>query len=197
MMLTSEVMTQIAFAALSIMTLGGAVGVVVARTVFVSALWLILSFLGVAGMYVLLDAGFLAAIQILIYVGAISVLILFAVMLTHDGMTAGERPNSQWALGLILALTLFGFLGVMGYAANWPLAAGHAPPTDGVAITAEQAAGLPAAVKSTADGAPTYTLPGQVTMIGRAFMTEHFLAFEVISLILLIALVGAIVVARE
>lgn len=195
--MTSEVMTQIAFFVMALMTLGGAVGVVVARTVFVSALWLILSFVGVAGMYVLLGAGFLAAIQILIYVGAISVLILFAVMLTHDGMTAGERPNSQWALGLILALCFFGFLGVIGYSADWPLAAGEVPPNSGVAITAEQATGLTAAVKTTASGVPVYTLPDQVTMIGRAFMTEQLLAFEVISMILLIALVGAIVVARE
>ncbi len=195
--MTTDIVTQIVFVVLALMTLGGAVGVVVARTVFVGALWLILSFIGVAGMYVLLDAGFLAAIQILIYVGAISVLILFAVMLTHNAMTDGERPNNQWAMGLLLAMILFGLLGVIGYAADWPLAAGAVAGAGGVAITAEQAASLPAAVRTEADGAVTYAIPDQVTMIGRAFMTEHLLAFEVISLILLIALVGAIVIARE
>lgn len=124
-------------------------------------------------------------------------LILFAVMLTHNAMTDGERPNSQWAMGLLLAMMLFGLLGVIGYAADWPLASGAVAGGDGVAISAEQAAALPAAVRTDAGDAATYAIPDQVTMIGRAFMTEHLLAFEVISMILLIALVGAIVIARE
>lgn len=178
------------FAAISLI---GALGVVVARTVFVSALWLILSFIGVACLYVMLGAGFLAAIQVLIYVGAISVLILFAVMLTHNVMDAGERPNKQWALGTIAGLTLLGFLTTLGYVTAWPLSTGEVVPGDGVTLSAEAAAAVPGAVRVGSE----IMLPGTVAQIGRALMTEHLLAFELISMILLVALVGAIVIARE
>jgi len=196
--MTTDQVTQVMFFILSAVVLAGAIGVVAARTVFVSALWLILSFLGVAGLYALLGAGFLAAVQVLIYVGAISVLILFAVMLTHGGMVVAERPNTQWALGVIVALTLCGLLAVVGYNAGWPLSHAEIAPPAGAAVAQDVAAALPGAVAhETAEGAPAYAIPGQVTMIGRALMHEHFLSFEVISMILLVALVGAIVVARE
>jgi NADH:ubiquinone oxidoreductase subunit 6 (subunit J) len=195
--MTSALATQAVFIVMTLVTLGGAIGVVTARTVFVSALWLILSFLGVAGMYVLLGAGFLAVIQILIYIGAISVLILFAVMLTHESMEPRERFNGQWALGFMLALSIFGALMIVGYSANWPLSHAQLPPSGGVAISAEAAASVPGVIKTTEAGAPVFRLPDQVVMLGRALMIEHFLAFEIISLILLVALVGAIVVARE
>lgn len=195
--MTSALAIQTVFFVLALVTLGGAIGVVTARTVFVSALWLILSFLGVAGMYVLIGAGFLAVIQILIYVGAISVLILFAVMLTHQPMEARERFNGQWALGFMLALSIFGALMIVGYSANWPLSKAQLPPSGGVVLSAEAAATIPGAVRTIEAGAPVYRLPDQVVMLGRALMVEHFLAFEIVSLILLVALIGAIVVARE
>jgi NADH-quinone oxidoreductase subunit J len=192
---------QAAFLALAVITLGGAVGVVVARSVFVSALWLILSFVGVAGMYVLLQASFLAVIQILIYVGAISVLILFAVMLTRQVMTSEGLINRQAALSMILAVTLFGFLAVIAYTASWPIQAGHVLPSSGgtlvVSAEASPEAPIPAALpRQTADG-PSIHIPGPIAMLGRAFVTDHVLAFEVISIILLVALIGAIVIARE
>ena len=84
---------QIAFMVLAAISLGGAWGVIRAHSVFVSALWLILSFVGVAGLYVMLEAGFLAVIQVLVYVGAISVLILFAIMLTEDVMGQAEPAS--------------------------------------------------------------------------------------------------------
>jgi NADH-quinone oxidoreductase subunit J len=190
-------LSQMIFLVLTLVTLGGAVGVVTARTVFISALWLILSFFGVAGLYVMLGAGFLAVIQVLIYVGAISVLILFAVMLTHQPMEARERFNRQWALGFMLAFSIFGALAIVAYSANWPLSEAQLPPSGGAVVSAEAAAELSSVVKETGADAAVYRLPEQVVMIGRAFMIEHFLAFELIGLILLVALVGAIVVARE
>ena len=87
----------LSFVVVAAVTLGGALGVVLARTVFASGLFLILSFLGVAGIYVLLEAPFLAATQVLIYVGAVAVLILFAIMLTRRVMTVSTqqlRPSS-------------------------------------------------------------------------------------------------------
>ncbi len=195
--MTTATLTQVIFLVLTLVTLAGAIGVVTARTVFISALWLIVSFLGVAGLYVMLGASFLAVIQILIYVGAISVLILFAVMLTHQPMEARQRFNRQWALGFLLAFSMFGVLAIVAYSADWPLSKGQLPPSGGAVVSAEAAAAVPAVVKQTEAGAAVYRLPEQVVMLGRAFMIEHFLAFELISMILLVALVGAIVVARE
>jgi NADH-quinone oxidoreductase subunit J len=111
---------QIAFVVIAATMLVSAFGVVAARTVFVSALWLVLSFVGVAGLYVLLGAGFLAMIQLLVYVGAISVLILFVIMLTRDVMGDHPQRNRQWVLAAILALALFGVLAVLGYTTDWP-----------------------------------------------------------------------------
>jgi NADH-quinone oxidoreductase subunit J len=194
---------QAVFLGLAAITLGGALGVVTARSVFVAALWLILSFVGVAGMYVLLEAGFLAVIQVLIYVGAISVLILFAVMLTRDVMRPDGLTNDQWPLATILSLSVFAALLVLGFRADWPLRPGLTVPGAGVVVTA----GEPDAVAVDEIGGafpdPTdpegerYIVPGPVAHLGRSFVTEHLLAFEVVSAILLVALVGAIVIARE
>jgi NADH-quinone oxidoreductase subunit J len=196
---------SIAFLVFAGLTLGGAIGVVVARTVFIGALWLILSFLGVAGLYVLLDAGFLAMIQILVYVGAISVLILFAVMLTRDMMTERRPINRQWALGVMVALAVFGSLAALAYRADWPLSRGQVVPASGAAVVvegtspAERAALVPSVIaRSGDDGAgTTYVVPGTIVALGRAFMTEYLLQFEVIGAMLLLAMVGAIVIARD
>ena len=76
-------MLQFIFIILSVITLGAALAVVTSKNLFHSALFMVLSFVGVAGLYVLLEAGFLAAVQILVYVGAIAILIIFAIMLTR------------------------------------------------------------------------------------------------------------------
>lgn len=210
-------MEQVSFFALAALTLLGALGVVSARTVFVSALWLILSLLGVAGLYVLLQAGFLAAAQILIYVGAISVLILFAVMLTHHVMEAEEQMGRQWVYTMAMGVLLFGFLAALAYQADWPLAPGLIVPSDGGKVVlasgatavgaaasavpagmSAEAAGQLTGVIETKEGETTViNVPGSIVMLGRAFMHEHLLAFELASIILLIALMGAIVMARE
>jgi len=208
---------QAAFLTLTVLTLGAAGGVVASRTVVVSALWLVLSFVGVAGFYVLLGAGFLAATQVLIYVGAISVLILFAIMLTHDVMQEPQIINSQWAISLSVALGLFLVLAVVAFTADWPLTKASVPPPAGGVITsseiasdgAEQAdpvaaafaeADAPAIAIMEADpsgGGSVARVPDQVTAIGRSLMSEHLLAFEVIGLVLLVALIGAIIIARQ
>ena len=84
-----DIFVQIAFWFLTACTLGGGLGVVTSKNLFHSALFLILSLFGVAGYYVLLSAGFLAVVQLLIYVGAIAILILFAIMFSRRIMTPG------------------------------------------------------------------------------------------------------------
>jgi len=159
--------TQVVFLAIALLALVGAVGVVVARSVFVSALFLILSFVGVAGIYVLLGAPFLAGVQLLIYVGAVAVLIIFAVMLTRNVMSE-ETPflNRQWGIGGFVAVTLFVLLALIGFLANWHISSA-APPQDAV------------------------------SELGKALLSTYVLPFEVASVVLLVALIGAIVIARE
>ena len=147
--------------------------VVTQRNLVRAAGALILSLFGVAGLYVLLEAGFLAAVQILVYIGAIAILIIFAVMLTRQ-VTEKEGAagfNSQWAWALgatVVVLALFIY--VINTA--WPLGmAGSAP-----------------------------TLAGDSTKrLGAALLSpeQYVLPFEIASVLLLGAMVGAIVIARE
>ena len=202
---------SVAFLIVASITLGSALAVVLSRTVFVSALWLILTFVGVAGLYALMGASFLAVTQILIYVGAISVLLIFAIMLTHDAM-GEERPlNRQWPVATMVALGLFTVLGIAMFRADWPLSEASLVPVDGGLITDESGV----VVAASDSNAPAYAIeetnpsteagtpknvariPDTVTAIGRSLMTEHLLAFEVISIVLLVALMGAIVIARD
>jgi len=158
--------TQVAFLALTLLTLGGAIGVVVARSVFISALFLILSFLGVTGLYVLLEAPFLAGVQLLIYVGAIAVLIIFAIMLTRHVMTEETFINRQWGIGSVIAALLFVILFLTGVRTDWRIAT-TGPPSD------------------------------TISALGEALLSTYVLPFEVVSVVLLVALIGAIVIARE
>ena len=158
------------FIVLSAITLLGAGIVITNRNLYRAALGLVLSFFGVAGLYALLNAGFLAVVQVLIYVGAISILIIFAIMLTHRVMDREVvQRNTQWVISALVALALFGVIGytlAFRVGDHWPVSS----------------AGLP-------------TDP--VAALGEALVTTYALPFEVASVLLLVALVGAIVIARE
>ena len=160
---------SIAFAVLAGITILSAVCVVTLKNIVRSALFLALSFLGVAGLYVLLHAEFLAAVQVLIYVGAITVLILFAVMLTQELMSSKIRQTTDWFwLALPTALAMLAVLMIF------------------VALPKYR-------VASSTEAFPAYT-----TMpLAEALLKPYLLPFELASLILLAALVGAIVIARE
>ncbi len=159
----------IAFAVMTIFTLGGGLGVVVSRNLVHAALYLVLSLFGIAGMFILLEAPFLAAVQILVYVGAISVLITITIMVTRRVMGISERVNRQWpvaALAAALVLATLGFVLMSEFAGLGPVAA---VPSD------------------------------SIEQLGAAFASHQgfLLPFEVASVLLLAALIGAIVVARE
>lgn len=155
------------FILMALITLIGGIGVVLARSVFVGALFLILSFVGVAGIYVVAEAGFLAGVQLLIYVGAIAVLILFTVMLTRNVMSEETRPfNEQWGIAGTIAGFLFVVLALIGVSTNWQISTAS-PPAD------------------------------SVTELAKALLGPYGLPFEVASVVLLVALVGAIMIARD
>lgn len=158
---------QILFLIVGLITLGAAVAVVTSRNVLHSAFLLALSFFGVAVLYVLLDAPYLAAAQVLVYIGAISILIVFAIMLSHK-IAARDlvQSNSQWLVSLVVVVLLFGVLVYLTLQASWP--------------AAKQALGVD-------------TIGG----LGEAFVGTYALPFEVVSIVLLVALVGAIIIARE
>jgi NADH-quinone oxidoreductase subunit J len=97
---------SVIFLLLSVVVLGSALFVVTTRNLFHAALMLILSFFGVAGLYVLLESGFFAVAQVLVYIGAISILFIFAVMLTR-GMVAMPRMGTQAPLAAVVSAVLF------------------------------------------------------------------------------------------
>jgi NADH-quinone oxidoreductase subunit J len=157
----------VVFIILSLITLGAALAVVTSKNLFHSALFLILSFVGVAGLYVLLEAPFLAAVQILVYVGAIAILIVFAVMLTRRLMAKDlVQRNAQWGWSALGAVLLFLALGLILLQVNWPA--------------------VEAAV-------PEET----ISILGQDLMGTYLVPFEVASVLLLVALVGSIIIARE
>lgn len=163
-------MTILVFVLFSLIVLGGGVLVVSSRSLIHSAGALVLSLFGVAGLFVLLEAGFLAAVQILVYIGAIAIVIIFAVMLTRRVMEPeGGSMNNQWVESLIVAGLVLALLVVVINTA-WPFGA--------------EAAEL---VKV---GDPT-------TNLGAALLDAYLLPFEVASILLLGAMIGAIAIARS
>ncbi|MHB1133759.1 MAG: NADH-quinone oxidoreductase subunit J family protein [Chloroflexota bacterium] len=163
----SDPFVTLAFYAVAAVTIVAALGVVVLGNIFRASLCLVLTFLGVAGVYVLLNADFIAVVQVLIYAGAIATLIIFAVMLTRSPSMPRSNPaNRQSGIALFAVLLLLVTLVVsFGMAGN--SVAAPKPPESSVAIIAQQ------------------------------LFSAYALPFELASVLLLAAMVGAIVVARE
>jgi NADH-quinone oxidoreductase subunit J len=172
-MQTADVVQWIAFGILTLLTLGGAIMVVADRNLFHGANWLLVCLFGVAGFYVMLAAPFLAAVQILVYMGAIVILIIFAIMLTRGVMGAKEGVNSRWPVGLAMSAIAFLLIAfIMILASNSPLLT---YPTDVVVD------------------------PNGLVNFGKALVDykQYALPFEMASMLLTAAMIGAIVIARE
>jgi NADH-quinone oxidoreductase subunit J len=162
----------ILFLVFAVFILAAAIMTVTVKNIVHAALWLISSFFGVGALYLLMEAEFLGVAQVLIYVGAVSILILFAIMLTRDLEGSQNRQlTPRWWIALIVPAALFGVLivpTVMTHAWQLPPPPAGQPPT----ISSAQ-------------------------QIGTAFMREYLLPFEVAAILLLVAMIGAIVVAFE
>lgn len=157
----------VVFWILALITVGSAAVVVLARSLIYNAFALLATFFGVAGLYVLLGADFLAATQLLIYVGGILVLLLFGVMLTHKLYDLDLRSEvTQFLPGIVVALGLFAILAHTALSTTWSVGNGRAP-------------------------APT------TTEIGSLFMGRYLLPFEAASILLLVALMGAAMIVRR
>ena len=176
---------QILFLVVAGATLLASVMVVGNRNLFHSALWLVVALFGVAALFALLEAGFLAVAQVVVYIGAIATLIIFAVMLTRRVMQpASEAANSEWPLAVGGAILLFILL-----------AAPLAPFFLGMVLRVD---------KWTLATAPTAPAgPASLAALGRALVDmsapfgAYAVPFEVASVLLLGALVGAIVIASD
>src|SRR5215211_3588558 len=102
---------QIAFLLVALFTLGSGLMVVTTRNLVHAALWLVSTLFGVAVTYALLNASFLAVVQVVVYIGAIAILFIFAVMLTRkDLRDQGAQQNSNWWVGALLSMLTFGGL---------------------------------------------------------------------------------------
>jgi len=141
--------------------------VVSVRNIVHAGFWLLPTFLGVAGLFVLLGADFLAAVQVLIYAGAIMLLLLFVLMLTRDAGDPQLRQTNRLAVWAGLSCALLAVVTV-------------------AVLTREPWAVSPAALA-----------PGFTRSLGQALLGPYLLVFELASVLLLSAMVGAIVIARR
>lgn len=161
--MTGEVL---AFGVLSVVLVGSALAVVLTKNLFHSVLWLALALTGTAGIFLTLDAEFLAAVQLLLYAGGVITIVVFAIVVTER--LVGERISQTSrgiALGAIVAATLAAL--VLRATARTPLPD----------VRPDLRADLTA-------------------ILGRAVIADHTVAFELLGVLLVLALVGAIYFAR-
>lgn len=156
--------TIVAFWILAVITVGAAFGVAAVRNLIHSVVLLIVTFAGVAGLYITLSADFIAVVQILIYIGAIAILIIFAIVLTPR---AGRLNQEGFMLlpALVLAVLVAGTMIFVAFDTNWAISE-----RDGFEDTA--------------------------TAIGDLLLDKYALPFEIASVLLLSAILGAILLVR-
>ena len=164
-------MEQAAFIILSILAVGSAVTVITHRNAIVSALALAFNLIAIAGFFFLLDAQFIGFLQVIVYAGAIMVLILFVLMLLNIRDAQRIRSSSgffQRGLGTLMALAFSGLVA-------W------------------------AVISSTGDGRfPEVPREfGTVESLGNELFTRFFYPFEAISLLLVVAMIGAVLLAKR
>ena len=158
---------DVVFLALAGVMLGAALLVVLGRDIIRSGLWLVLSFAGLAGIYALLGSAFMALTQVLVYIGAISVLILFAIMITQS--KAGPNRlvfQRQWWAGAIAAAVIVLLMLISILLTTWPLAGSE-------------------------------IVPQEAREIARLLFEEYLLACEVVGVLLLAAVIGGLYLARR
>jgi NADH-quinone oxidoreductase subunit J len=160
------------FYAFALLTLGGAILTITRRNAVHSAISLIVSLLGVAGLYLLQHAEFLFAVQIVLYVGGIMVLFLFVIMLVNLDQAAKERQfNRQWTVALVAVAAVGIEIGYFFYRGQ-----------DSIRL----------------DGAPAPAAAlGNTEMLADSLFRDYLLPFEIASILLLVAIVGSVVMAKK
>lgn len=162
----------IMFGILSAIALSAGVMVITRRNAVHSVIWLIVTLFAVGGIFLLQQAEFLFAVQIILYVGGIMVLFLFVVMLVNIDVALKQAQFSrQWVLGVLTAVLLMAMLGYVVYNHGHGL---NLPPQP--LITVRQ---------------------GNTQAVGQALYQNYVLPVEIASLLLLVAMVGAVVMAKR
>lgn len=162
-----------AFWGLAALAVGSALGIVVSRNLLHAVLWLILTFVALAGLFVTLSADFVAVAQVLVYVGAVGALVIFAIMLTPNSATSNSETRFLGP-GLFVASAMSAIAVYVAMKTDWILAE-----RDGV------------------DTSFVYRILDTTAFeIGRALVGRYVLPFEVASVVLIAAMVGAIVLVR-
>ncbi len=161
------------FYVFALLTLGGAVLTITRRNAVHSAISLIVSLLGVAGLYLMQKAEFLFAVQIVLYVGGIMVLFLFVIMLVNLDQQAKERQFSKaWLVGLIAVLAVGAEVGYFLYRGKSAFR------------FAEPATAVAPAI-------------GNTELVANTLFSDYLLPFEIASILLLVAIVGSVVMAKK
>lgn len=161
-------MATVVFFIFAIMAVAAAWGVVTSKNIVHSALYLALSFAGVAVLYVLLNADFLAAVQLLVYTGAVAIMIVFAVMLTLRGEVNESSPeNRNWGWGALVSILVFVMIIL-------------------VVLTNSDWRILPT----------PWTSASSALDLSWLLMQQYMIPFEVAAILLTVALIGAVVLAK-
>jgi NADH-quinone oxidoreductase subunit J len=163
---------QVAFWIIAVAMAAAAIGVVRSSNVVHAALFLVVVLAGAAAIYILLAAEFVAWVQVLIYIGAVIVLFLFGIMLTRAPMRddAGNLDNDQRWAALVVALFIFGVI---------------------AALLVDAFGG------TDIHFGPELVAQGRTNTVANSIFRDFLIPFEVVSMLLLAALVGAIVLARR
>jgi NADH-quinone oxidoreductase subunit J len=157
----------------ALLVLGGGVLTITRRNAVHSAISLIVSLLGVAGLYLLQHAEFLFAVQIVLYVGGIMVLFLFVIMLVNLDQQAKERQfNRQWAVAIAAVLAVGAELAYFLYRGKEAFRFAEPAP-------------------------PAATTVGNVEQVADSLFSQYLLPFEIASVLLLVAVVGSVVMAKK
>jgi NADH-quinone oxidoreductase subunit J len=160
--------STIVFFVFAILAIAAAWGVVTSKNIVHSAFYLALSFAGVAVLYILMNADFLAAVQLLIYTGAVAVMVVFAVMLTLRGDVRESSPeNRRWMVGALVAVSVFAMIALVVLTnADWRV--------------------LPT----------PWTGGGSAEDMSLLLLSQFMIPFEASAVLLTVALIGAVILAK-
>ncbi len=167
-------MEALIFYVLGAVTVASAVCVILLRRPLHNVLFMILTMIGLAGLFILLNAEFVGMVQLIVYAGAVMVLFLFVIMLLNlDQLPSLSDPGAmRWWVGIALAVGLVVLL--------IPIIRAFVPPAGQGALTGAGAQGL-----------------SNTEIIAKALFTTYLLPFEIASVLLLAAIIGAVVLARK
>ena len=186
---------DVVFWILTVMAVGAALGVVLVPDLFRAALLLVVVFMAVAGFFVLLSAEFLAVVQVLIYVGAIAVLIIFAVMLTRD-VQRGNLPNRLQIPGAVFAALLFVALVTVAVDTKWDFLPAEQQERAELVQTGAVTTLTSDVLTESGITSPEDQDEVQGSGLADLLIGDYVLPFEAVSVLLLAALIGALALVR-